>query len=148
MILRHYDADAHLLRFHTDARAPKVKVIANDPRVAVLGYDRVVKLQLRMQGRAWTERFGAMADAAWAESRAFARRCYLGVAPGEGTDVPSSGLPSELEDIEPLEDQLLDARKNFAIMPVTVERIDWFSLAHIGHRRSIITAAAAHWVIP
>ena len=36
MVLRAFDADSWLLRFHTDARSPKVAVIEADPRIGVL----------------------------------------------------------------------------------------------------------------
>lgn len=59
MVLRGVERGGWLLRFHTDARAPKVAAILRDPRIAVLGYDKQAKIQLRMRGRARIERDGA-----------------------------------------------------------------------------------------
>ncbi|HCY02993.1 MAG TPA: flavin-binding protein, partial [Erythrobacter sp.] len=47
MVLRAFDADSWLLRFHTDVRSPKVAVIETDSRIGVLAYDRQAKIQLR-----------------------------------------------------------------------------------------------------
>lgn len=148
MVLRGFDADGWVLRFHTDARSPKVAPIARDPRVAVLGYDRSDKLQLRLRGRGRIMREGAAVDAAWAESTNFARRCYLGAAPGAVSEGPTSGLPSQFEGSEPDEAELVDARANFALLLVEVEEADWFSLAHTGHRRALLTASGGKWIAP
>ena len=149
MVLRAFDADHWTLRFHTDARSPKVAVIEGDPRMAVLAYDRDAKVQLRLRGTARIERDGAMVDAAWAESTNFARRCYLGEGPGAISDVPTSGLPPEFERDEPDDVQLVPARENFAVLLMQAEEIDWFSLAHHGHRRAVLARhGAARWIAP
>lgn len=148
MVLRDFDADRWVLRFHTDARSPKVAVIGNDPRVAVLGYDPAAKLQLRLRGEGRILRAGAMVDDAWAESTAFARRCYLGEAPGDGADGPTSGLPPQFEGSEPGEVDLAVARENFALLLVEVAEADWFSLAHTGHRRALLTRSGGRWIAP
>ena len=110
MVLRGVERGGWLLRFHTDARAPKVAAILRDPRIAVLGYDKQAKIQLRMRGRARIERDGARVEEAWAESTNFARRCYLGDAPGQSSPVPTSGLPEAFETSEPADAQLVPAR--------------------------------------
>jgi pyridoxamine 5'-phosphate oxidase len=149
MVLRAFDADNWTLRFHTDARSPKVAVIEGDPRMAVLAYDRDAKVQLRLRGTGRIERRGAMVDTAWAESTNFARRCYLGKGPGAVSDEPTSGLPPEFERGEPDDAQLLPARENFAVLLMQAEEIDWFSLAHNGHRRALLTRGGrAHWIAP
>ena len=56
MVLRAFDADSWLLRFHTDVRSPKVAVIEADPRIGVLAYDRQAKIQLRLRGTGRIER--------------------------------------------------------------------------------------------
>lgn len=148
MVLRGCDADGWALRFHTDARSPKVAVIERDPRVTVLGYDRSAKLQLRLRGSGSILREGAAVDAAWAGSTNFARRCYLGEAPGAIADGPTSGLPRQFEGREPDEAALVGARANFALLLVEVEEADWFSLAHTGHRRALLTRDGGRWIAP
>jgi len=138
------------LRFHTDIRAPKVAVIAGDPRVGVLFYDKAEKVQIRVRGRARVERDGAVADAAWAAGDNFARRCYLGEGPGSGVEAASSGLPAAFEGRKPTDDELLPARGNFAIMLVELTELDWFSLSQDGHRRAQFDLASgtSRWVTP
>lgn len=150
MVLRAFDRVGWRLRFHTDARSPKVDVIAGGASVGVLFYDREAKLQIRCKGRGWIERDTPLAQSAWEESSNFARRCYLGLGPGEVSDHPTSGLPQQFEGVEPVDQELVPARQNFAILLVELESADWFSLAHTGHRRAQIDLASGEgrWVSP
>lgn len=145
MVLRAFDPVTMTLRFHTDSRAPKVGAIGEGAPVGVLFYDREAKLQIRTRGTGRIERAGALVDAAWAESTNFARRCYLGEGPGSVAVGPSSGLPPEFEGVEPDDAQLHPARENFAVLLVTLEELDWFTLAHTGHRRASFVREGGGW---
>jgi pyridoxamine 5'-phosphate oxidase len=145
MVLRAFDQEGAMLRFHTDARSPKVAAISADPRMAVLFYDKSAKIQIRVQGAGRIESDGPIADAAWASSHNFARRCYLGEGPGSVSDVPTSGLPPEFEGVEPDDEQLVPARGNFAVLLIDVEKVDWLYLAHTGHIRTQFTRAGEEW---
>lgn len=136
MVLRAFDAALWRLRLHTDARAPKTQVIAADPRVAVLFYDKAAKIQIRARGVGEILREGDEVDAAWNASTRFARRCYLGEGPGALSDMPTSGLPPAFEGVEPDDAQLVPARENFALMRITLTALDWLYLAHTGHVRA------------
>jgi 3-hydroxyisobutyrate dehydrogenase len=136
MVLRGFDAAAWTLRLHTDARAPKAKVIAADPRLAVLAYDKAAKIQIRARGWGEVLTQGPVVDEAWAASTAFARRCYLGEGPGAASDTPTSGLPAAFEGVEPDEAQLVPARENFAVLRIALTSLDWLYLAHTGHVRA------------
>lgn len=136
MVLRGFEADDWRLRFHTDSRSPKVAAFEADPRIALLFYDREAKLQIRARGNATILREGELADSAWDQSTNFARRCYLGDAPGTRSDLPTSGLPSQFEGVEPSDQEVAVARENFALLIADVNSLDWFYLAHSGHRRA------------
>lgn len=154
MVLRAFDAQGWRLRLHTDARAPKAKVITADPRVALLLYDKGAKIQIRARGTGEIVTAGPEVDAAWAASTNFARRCYLGDGPGAASDTPTSGLPPEFEGVEPDDIQILPARENFALLMITLISLDWLYLAHTGHVRAQFTRADAaspwegRWVAP
>ncbi len=148
MVLREFDAENGLLRFHTDARSPKVSVIGNGAPVAVLFYDQAQKVQLRCRGLARIELDSDLARKAWQGSDAFARRCYLGAPPGEERDKPSSGLPSDIEGRRPSEEQLGSVRENFAVLLVTIETMDWYHLSSNGHRRAVFADDEGKWITP
>lgn len=152
MIVRAIDQPTATLRFHTDCRAPKCAVIGNGAPVGVLFYDRERKLQIRAKGIGRIETDSPTADAAWDESTNFARRCYLGAGPGEVTPGPSSGLPPELEGVQPSDEQVRPGRSNFSVLLVALHHLDWFHLAHTGHRRAQFDMRgngwAGRWVAP
>ena len=151
MVLRKAERAAGLLRFHTDARSPKVAALHGRP-VAVLGYHPGEAVQLRLSGVAEVVRDGAEVDAIWAQSTEFARRCYMVEAgPGSPLPGPGSGLPADVEGRKPELAELVPARANFAIVRVTVTRLDWLHLAQAGHRRAVFAAAdgwRGGWVVP
>ncbi|OZA92798.1 MAG: flavin-binding protein [Erythrobacter sp. 34-65-8] len=148
MVLRAYDPATWTARFHTDARAPKAGLIGAGVPVGVLFYDREEKVQIRCRGTGRIEREGPVADAAWAASTRFARRCYLGEGPGAFSDQPTSGLPARFEGIEPDEHELIVARENFAVLLVRFATIDWFHLANSGHRRAVFEGERGQWISP
>lgn len=155
MVLRGCAADLSALRLHTDARSPKVAAIAANPAINLLTYDPDARVQIRLRGTARVEIHGPVADAAWAEASAFARRCYMIEAgPGTRLDAPGSGLPAAVAGKLPSADQLLPARNNFAVILVEPVQLDWLHLAHAGHRRAQFTRAAVGqewqgaWVVP
>lgn len=134
MVLRAADRAAATLRFHTDARSPKVSALA-DGAVQVLAYHPGAAIQLRLSGTARID--PALADTAWAQATPFARRCYLAVAaPGSPLPAPGSGLPPAVEGRKPSEAELTAARPNFAVLVITLTAIDWLHLAQTGHRRA------------
>lgn len=155
MVLRACDPGLTALRFHTDARSPKVATLASGATLGLLAFDPAARLQIRAKGRAVVDTGGEFADAAWRASTAFARRCYLcEAAPGTPVGSPTSGLPPEVEGIRPDERQLQPARANFAVVLVTLLELDWLHLAHDGHRRARFERSGAEqdwqgtWVVP
>ena len=92
---------------------------------------------------------GEVVDAAWDAATNFARRCYLGAAPGTGSDRPSSGLPEWAAGHQPTDEELRPARDNFAILHVAIEEADWFYLSNDGHRRALIRPdGTGQWITP
>ncbi|MEO1731080.1 MAG: pyridoxamine 5'-phosphate oxidase family protein [Pseudomonadota bacterium] len=146
MVLREFDSEAFTLRFHTDTRAPKVAAIEADPRVAVLFYDKGAKIQIRVRGTAEILRDAPITNTAWENGTNFARRCYMGEGPGALSTGPTSGLPDELEGVEPTDEQLVPARENFSVLLITLAELDWLYLAHTGHvRAQFATDSDGEW---
>ncbi len=137
MILRDVCRDTRTLRFNTDARSKKITQMRVNGTTSILIYDAAAKVQIRLSGQAQVIVNGDVADTAWSQSTPFARRCYMAEAsPGSEVSAPSSGLPEWIEGRQPNEDQLLDARLNFATLLFKAERVEWLYLANVGHRRA------------
>ena len=146
MVLREFDEAAWTLRFHTDTRAPKVSAIENDPRMAVLFYDKDAKIQIRVRGNGAVLSDAPVTEDAWEKGSNFARRCYLGEGPGTLSDIPTSGLPASFNGVEPSDEQLVPARDNFAVLIVELQELDWLYLAHTGHVRAQFSRSGDQWV--
>ncbi len=146
LVLRMADRNNRLLRFHTDSRSNKVQDIEAQPSVSVLVYDPEAALQLRLSGTGAVEGQGDTAEAAWASSTLFARRCYMAESgPGTVISSPASGLPDWIEGKMPTDEQIAPARPNFAVLLVTLTSIEWLSLANTGHRRARFDFGDDHW---
>ncbi len=153
MVLRAFDLASRTLRFHTDARSPKIAAIKDDPSITVLFYDPEAKVQIRARGIGRVDTNGAVVDAAWDQATPFAKRCYLAEsAPGGSCDSPVSGLPDWVEGITPSEAQVAPGRENFAVLLVRVEVFDWLYLANTGHRRARFEFSdermIGNWLVP
>lgn len=135
MVLRGADRASANLRFHTDMRSPKCRGIDGAP-ACINAYHPGEAVQLRISGVCRLDHDGARADAAWTASTPFGLRTYLTeAAPGTALPAPASGLPANIEGRAPTPDELVPARANFAVLLVTITRIDWLHLAQAGHRR-------------
>ncbi|MGB5077437.1 MAG: pyridoxamine 5'-phosphate oxidase family protein, partial [Sphingorhabdus sp.] len=154
MILRDFNWEDRQMRFNTDRRSTKVAQLENLGNTSILIYDEAAKLQIRLAGTARVDS-QQEAEAAWRDSTPFARRCYMSeAAPGDITDNPSSGLPGWIESKKPSEEQLAPARANFAVVIVSIYRIEWLYLANSGHRRAqwqwdeTANTWSGRWLIP
>jgi pyridoxamine 5'-phosphate oxidase len=153
MVLRKFDPVMATMRFHTDRRSSKVEQIRQSSVVNVLGYDAQAKVQIRASGMAAIHQQGATADAAWAATSVSGRRSYMAEAtPGSTSTKATSGLASAFEGTLPTLAESEAARVNFAVLLVTINRLEWLYLAASGHRRAVFTrygnSWAGHWLVP
>jgi pyridoxamine 5'-phosphate oxidase len=147
MVLRHVDREAATLRFHTDLRSGKVGQLNANDQVSVIGYDAGAKVQIRLSGKGILSPSGDVADSAWTASASSSRRGYLAeIAPGTESDVATSGLPPAFEGSVPTLPQTESGRQNFAVLLVTVKRLEWLYLASDGHRRAVFTPTSGQWI--
>lgn len=130
VVLRGFDAETRLLRFHTDIRSRKIVEIGRDERVAMLFQDPRAKVQLRVSGRARIHRADRIADDAWAGTRPAGRQCYR-VTEGPGTVLPA---PDGFAFADAGSDGD-GGRDVFCVVAVGIETLDWYYLSHLGHRR-------------
>ena len=138
MVLRECRVATTQLVFHTDLRSPKAKPLQRDSRVAIVGYDAALLIQLRLHGQAHFETDGEPIDVAWRTTSPTARRNYSTLLPpGARLAGAGDGQP------ESVDEQV--ARRNFARVNVDIERLDWLDLATSGHRRAQFVAATDGW---
>jgi pyridoxamine 5'-phosphate oxidase len=153
MVLRNVNVETSTIRFHTDMRSGKIAKIGDKAPVSVLFYDAQAKVQIRASGIGRIEQSGETADSAWARSPNTSRRCYLAhTGPGTIVDAPTSGLPERYETTIPTLEETEAGRANFAILLITLNRLEWLYLAHDGHRRAAFERDGdvwqGHWLVP
>lgn len=131
VVLRAVDLGTGTLRLHCDRRSAKAAEIAATGRAALHGYDSETKIQIRLSGPARLHADDAVAEAAWAGSRAMSRACYA-LEPAPGTALPAGDAYLQPgDDVDPAL-----ARPNFCAVVLTAERVDYLFLDRRGHRRA------------
>ena len=135
VVLRGFDPVGREVRFHTDARAPKVDQLRARPRVSLVFYDDAVKLQVRIPATATVHHEDGTAAAAWGSSLVRSRADYA-VADEPGVelepDAPTGNPPPPSMD-DPT------AFGNFVLVTCRFDSIDVLELNPAGHRRAVFT---------
>jgi pyridoxamine 5'-phosphate oxidase len=148
VVLRSVRADPRELIVYSDARAAKVQELREDPRAQLVCWSSALGWQLRLQGTARIETDGLDVTARWAAIRhRRAAQDYL--APR----APGAPLPDGLEPaLQPLstgdDDGPLLRRHHFAVIYLSIVRVDWLELHAEGHRRACLEAGTARWLTP
>lgn len=131
VVLRHCDAAAWLLRFHTDRRSAKFREILANPAIALHVYSQQAKLQVRLFGQARLHCDDAIADQAWSISRLASRECYTQQqAPGQRL---LELEPDHPVNVHPPPEA---GRENFCAVQIEVQGLEWLYLRAAGHRRA------------
>ena len=127
--------------------------LKNNSRCSLLFYDKTEKVQLRITGNAKINYQNELTEQSWKKTAHMSRQCYLGnKAPGSDSLEPTSGLSSDVDNFNfTIKDSEI-GYKNFCVLEVFVESIEWLYLAAKGHRRAFFklkeNAIHKKWLIP
>lgn len=136
VVLRDVGVDATELIFFSDHRALKVAQIQRNPRVALVFYDPVNSVQLRVHGSAELLLKAHRKEDYWGRLTEIQRGNYRTLrAPGEAIERPESGVESGPG----------DGWEQFAVFRVAAHQLDWLWLARSGHRRAQFKRSDARW---
>jgi hypothetical protein len=130
MVLREFNFDNKILRFHTDNRAAKVDNITKNSSSTVIGYDPDLKIQIKMQGHTKVHIDDEVAKMAWNESTPRSKKCYS----------VKGGSTKEIDDPQDYDIQnfiVEDGYKNFAVLIFKFQSLEFLFLKSSGHRRAI-----------
>jgi pyridoxamine 5'-phosphate oxidase len=154
VVLRAADPDRRTLTLFTDSRSAKWVELAADPRAGLVFYDPARQLQLRLAGSAALHRDDETARTHWRAAAPAVRLPYL-CQPGPGAALDTAGpgiAPSVFAG--PLdEDTLAPGAAVFAVIVVSIHRLQWLSLRRGGNvaarfdwdERGAVTAG---WIVP
>ena len=135
VVLRDFDTEKLTINIHSDLRAQKIIQLKKNNNVCLVFYDHQKKIQLRVRGTASIEQ--SLKDS-WNKLSNWSRRCYLSEAtPGIISQKPTSGFPDALALEAPSSEESEDGLKNFCVIQISINEIEWLFLASQGHRRAI-----------
>ena len=135
VILRNFNKDIFELNIHSDLRSDKINQIETNKNVSCLFYDDKKKIQIRINGIAKIEK---SFQPSWEKLSNWSKRCYLSEKkPGTEVAKPSSGFPKRFTNESPNDEESFGGLKNFAVIKVMINSIEWLYLASQGHRRAI-----------
>ncbi|MDC3090347.1 pyridoxamine 5'-phosphate oxidase family protein [Paracoccaceae bacterium] len=136
VVLRSFDKDKNIIRFHTDYRSPKLNDIKNNPNTVCLVYSYKLKTQLRIKTISSIHYEDAIWKASWESTGLSSRKCYLTkYDPSCKIDKKDDGLPFELKGKTPSLKQSEDGKKNFCVVDNKITEIDYLYLKSSGHER-------------
>ena len=144
VVLREFNSKERYLRFHTDARAPKIKHFQKNSNASILGYDPALKIQLKLQGNIEVHLKDDVTIASWNESTTRSKKCYS-VEGGSSLEINN---PSEY-DIKDV--NIEDGYLNFAVIKFTYTSLEFLYLKSSGHRRALHSwdeELTSNWLVP
>ena len=130
MVLREFDINKRIMRFHTDYRAPKIKQFSNKSIATVVGYDPNIKVQIKLHGKINVHQNNDISQKAWEASTNRSRKCYS-VKGG------SSKLIENPNEYDIKEYDAEDGYKNFSVLIFSFDSLEFLYLKRSGHRRAI-----------
>ena len=147
MVLREFDPDKRLIRFHTDFRSVKIEQLKKDSHAAIHGYDPNLKIQIRFDGKINLHHNDKVTKGSWELSKEMSKECYfVGGPPGTRIDDPSGFDPSTFDF------ESTNGFENFCVLVFQFESMEFLYLKKSGHRRAIHNWTTGEhqssWLIP
>ena len=136
VVLRNFDKEKNIIRFHTDYRSPKLNDIKKNPNTVCLVYSYKLKTQLRIKTQSSIHYEDSIWNAAWDSTGLSSRKCYLTkYDPSCNIDEKDDGLPIELKGKTPSLKQSEEGKKNFCVVDNKILEMDYLYLKSSGHER-------------
>ena len=153
IVLRGVNEKQKKIWFHSDIRSNKVKIIKSNPKSALLFYDKIEKIQLRVLGISKINYQNDSTKISWKKTAHMSRQCYLGnKAPGINVSEPTSGLTNDFDNLKYTIEESEAGYKNFCVIDFFINSIEWLYLASKGHRRAHFffenNQIKKQWLIP
>ncbi len=151
VVLRKALPSEKLLHFNTDVRSPKWNELKVNNTTSMLFYNFSSRIQLRVSGFATLHHKDDIADIAWEKTALNSRRCYLTKnAPSSIIEFPSKEFEKSNKPGSILQIESEAGRKNFGVVNVHVQSMDWLWLNHAVHHRALFDYANQKyvWIAP
>ena len=147
LVLRGFDECEKVLLFYTDRRSQKIQELRQDDRASALFLDMASGMQIKIDGSTQILTDDSFMAEHWLNLPESSRRLYAAKGrPGECIESHAVDLCSDEE-----------ARRNFTLMSLTVEKAEVFILSTDGNRRAkikwderapFVSPSGLHWLVP
>ena len=151
VVLRKSDQHNNIVQFHSDIRSDKIEKLKNNPKAAMLFYDKDEKIQVRLKIECVVNHNNDITKESWSKTQHISRKCYLvDNGPGSESETPTSGLKPELDNFKFTMKQSEEGYKNFTVIQCKIKSIEWLYLAAKGHRRARFDLETKKdtWLVP
>ena len=153
VVLRGINTKEKKLWFHSDIRSNKIKDLKSNSTSVLLFYDKSEKIQLRITGIAKINYQNDNTKLSWKKTPHMSRQCYLGdYGPGLDSSLPTSGLSEKIDNSKYSLEESEIGYKNFCVVEIFINSIEWLYLAAKGHRRAYFSlknnSLDKKWLIP
>jgi len=153
VVLRGINKKDKNLWFHSDIRSKKITYLKTKPLASLVFYDKNEKVQLRISGKTKINYQNNITKKSWKNTPHMSRQCYLGnESPGSESLIPASGLTKEIDNHKYSMEESEMGYKNFCVIEICIETIEWLYLAARGHRRAYFalknSSIEKKWLIP
>jgi 3-hydroxyisobutyrate dehydrogenase len=139
VVLRGADKNQYSLSFHSDYRSNKVNLLKENPKGALVFYDKKEKIQLRIKVDCTINFKNNISKTAWKKTQQISRKCYLAsLAPGTKLEEPGSSIDKKFEAFEYSFEESEMGEDNFCVVTCKIITIEWLYLSVKGHRRAKI----------
>ena len=140
LVLRGANSQLRCLWFHTDARSAKAAQLDKCPHACAIGYDPRDGVQLRIRGTVKLHRDSELAERHWEQIEFHVRHAYaIPFKPGQLLGRPDPRMRLHRDQLAA--DDLAEGRRNFAVIELAIEEIEWLQVTDVGDRRAVMRAA-------
>ena len=147
VVLREVNTDKNFLRFNSDIRCQKVKILKENPKCEMHFYCKDKKLQIRFQCIASIEFDNEYSKTSWDSMQDMSKKCYdHNKTPGEL--INNANNDENNDKSEYLESLITDDNntinngyQNFSCIKLNIQKIDTLFLNHKNHKRFILDIA-------
>ena len=151
VVLRNFDKDKNIIRFHTDYRSPKLGDIKRNPNTVCLVYSYKLKTQLRIKTISRIHYDDSIWNDSWDQTGLSSRKFYLTkYNPSSHIEEKDDGLPPGLKGKTPTSEQSEEGKKNFCVVDNKITEIDYLYLKSSGHERMVLdfNNNKSSWIAP
>ena len=130
VVLRDYDSEEKIIRYHTNYSTQKIKDININDNSACVFYSKKDKVQIRINGISHIDNNNSLCNQKWNKMNEQSKLCYFqNISPGEKIESPEAITQIKTSSVSKL----------FTVITIKIKTIDWLFLSRKGHKRVIFT---------